>query len=179
MAALLEEWAGKERCFELNFGDVLDLQEATGCAIGQMFIRLVSGAFRIEDTYHTIRLALVGGGMSALDAKRLMQRHFDTRPLMENAALAGQIFNALMIGIEETGGDAEGGGADVEPYKFSEVSQLCRVFNLSPIEMREMRYSDFVNMVRGFNAASETKAPHISEREFLDILEKYEPEAIT
>jgi len=176
MAEHTQEWAGKERLFRLNFGAVLDLEEATGDGIATIFARVAGSRFMLKDVYHTIRLAMIGGGVSIIDAKRLMDGHFDTRPYMENAMLAGEILAALMVGVEpaEREPETDGNGR----YVFSEVSQICRVFNLSPLDLREMRYSDFVNMVRGFNAGSETKAAHISEDEFIDILNRYEPEAL-
>lgn len=175
MVDVIREWAGKERLFRLNFGGVMDLEEATGEGIGNTFIRVAGGRFTVRDVYHTIRLGLIGGGVSILDAKRMMDAHFDTRPYMENAVIAGEILAALMVGVEPSDTDADG----VPPaHKFSEVSQICTVFNLSPGDLREMRYSDFVNMVRGYNAGSNKQAPHLSEAEFMEILNKYEPEAV-
>jgi len=176
MEILVTEWAGVERSFQLRFGDVLDLEEAAGDGIGVIFARVASGRFFARDVYHTIRLALIGGGMGAVDAKRLIDDRFETRPFMTNAVVAGEILSAIMVGVEpmEEKPEADGNGR----YVFSEVSQICRVFNMSPVELRDMRYDDFVNLVRGFNAASDTKAPHITEEEFEDILNRYEPEAL-
>lgn len=173
MADVIREWAGKERLFRLTFGSVLDLEQACGEGIGQVFIRVAQGYFRASDVYDVIRLSLIGGGASVIDAKRLMHRHFDTRPYLENAALAGDILAALMTGVEPSDDAAD---TVPEPHKFSEVSQICREFNLSPQDLRDMRYADFVNMVRGYNAGSKQQAPFPSEEEFLDILERYEPE---
>lgn len=176
MAEIIKEWAGTDRLFRLTFGGVMDLEEACGAAIGQIFIRVAGGQFRVADVYHTIRLALVGGGMPLIDAKRLMHAHFDTRPYMDNAAVAGEILASLMVGIEPS--ESQGHG-EAEPIRFSEVSQICREFNMSPQELRDLRYPDFVNMVRGFNAASARTAEHITEEEFIEILNKYEPEAVS
>ncbi|AVO36596.1 gene transfer agent family protein [Pukyongiella litopenaei] len=175
MAEIVEEWAGKERLFRLNFGLVLDLEEATGEAIGRIFMRVAGGSYRAADIYHTIRLALIGGGASIIDAKRLLEAHFDTRPYVENASLAGAILASLMVGVEGNESDEP---AEPEKIRFSEVSQICREFNLSPQELRDMRYPDFVNMVRGFNAGSKRQAEHITDDEFMDILNRYEPEAL-
>lgn len=174
MVDLTTEWAGKERLFRLTFGGVLDLEEAVGEGIGHVFIRVAAGRFKAADVFHTIRLALIGGGMSIIDAKRLMVEHFDRRPYLENASLAGEILAALMTGVEAV---AESDGDIAPPHKFSEVVQICTVFNMSPQELRDMRYSDFVNLVRGYNAASNRKAEHITEEEFIDILNRYEPES--
>lgn len=175
MAEIVKEWAGKERLFRLTFGGVMDLEEATGDPIGRVFIRVAGGQFKVADVYHAIRLALIGGGMSVIDAKRIMAAHFDTRPYMENAAVAGEVLAALMVGVEPS---ETASNSAPERVRFSEVSQICREFNMSPQELRDMRYPDFVNMVRGFNAGASRKAEHISEEEFMDILNRYEPEAV-
>lgn len=176
MAEVIAEWAGKERLFRLTLGDVMDLEEALGKdAIGAIFLRVSTGRFRVHDIYHTIRFALIGGGENKVEAKQLMETHFDRAPYLDQAALAGEILIALMSGVEDGGGTAEG---DPEPIKFSEVSQICRTFHMSPNDLREMRYADFINMVTGFNAGSDQPAEPPTEEEFEEILAKYEPEAL-
>lgn len=175
MVEVVTEWAGKERHFQLTFGGVMDLEEATGASIGEIFIGVSTGTFKVAYVYHTIRLGLIGGGLSIVDAKLMMNSHFDERPYLLNAAVAGHILADLMTGVEPSGEQSDGKD---EKISFSDVSQICREFHLSPNELREMRYGDFIMMVRGFNAATNDKAPHISEEEFLDILARYEPEAI-
>lgn len=178
MAEVIAEWAGKERLFRLTLGGVFDLEEACGKeAIGAIFLRVSTGQYRVDDLWHTIRLALIGGGENKVEAKRLMENHFHRTPYMENAALAGDILIALMSGAEEVDSKDEADSAP-EPLKFSEVSQICRVFNLSPIELREIPYADFLNMVTGFNAAADQRAEPPTEEEFEEILAKYEPEAL-
>ena len=176
MADVISEWAGKERLFRLNFGGVLELEEACGEEpIGAIFLRVSSGKFKAEDIWHTIRIALIGGGENKVEAKRLMEKFFDHMPYHDHAALAGDILIALMAGVEDDG--EAGGSSEPEPVRFSEVSQICREFNMSPLDLREMTYADFINMVRGFNAGSK-KAEPPTEEEFDAILAKHEPEAL-
>lgn len=176
MADLIAEWAGKDRLFRLTFGGVLDLEEACGKeAVGAIFLRVSTGKFRAEDVWHTIRLALIGGGENKVEAKRLMEAHFDRAPWLDNAALAGDILISLMSGVEPD--DNPRDDAPPEPIRFSEASQICRTFHMSPQDLRDLSYSDFVNMVRGFNAG-ERKAEPPTEEEFEEILAKYEPEAL-
>ncbi|PZX19820.1 tail tube GTA-gp10-like protein [Palleronia aestuarii] len=177
MADLIAEWAGKDRLFRLTFGGVLDLEEACGKdAIGAIFLRVTTGTFRVTDVYQVIRMALIGGGENRVEAKRLMETHFDAYPYTDNAALAGEILMALMTGIEDV---AKTDSAEVpEPWKFSEASQICRTFHMSPQDLRDLSYADFVNMIAGFNAASPQKAEPPTEEEFDEILAKYEPGAL-
>lgn len=178
---LIREWAGREREFVLTFGSVMDLEQACGdgkesAAVGAIFQRLVTSKFRATDVYHTIRMALIGAGMGQIEAKTLLAQHFDTRPYLENAGLAIDILTALMAGIEpDEKAEPEG---EPRPIRFSEAVQICQVFHMSPLDLRAMTYADFINLVRGFNAGSQRKAEFMSEDEFMEILAKYEPEAL-
>ena len=179
MDAVVHEWAGKSRPFCLRFGDVLDLEESLGReGIGAIYQRVARGQFRARDLFEIVRLALIGGGEEPATAQRLVSERIEHAPLADIGSLAAAILQALMTGIEPASeGDAAEGVDPDEPYRFSEVSQICRVFHMSPRDLREMPYADFINMLRGFNAGSEQKAQHISEAEFEDILARYEPEA--
>lgn len=168
-------WAGKDRLFRLRTGAVMDLEEAlAGQAIGVTFQKLASGQFSIMDVHETLRIGLIDAGESVVDAKRLLGTHFDKVGLSDNAGIASDLVASLMVGVEEPGKEKESG--EPEPIKFSEISQISRVFHMSPQDVRELRYSDYVNMMRGYNA-SRPDAPieHLSEDEFLSILDKYEP----
>ncbi|MGQ3486120.1 gene transfer agent family protein [Roseovarius pacificus] len=178
MADLIAEWAGKERLFRLNFGAVMDLEEACGKeAIGSIFLKVSSGRFSATHLRETLRIALICGGENKVEAKRLIEAHFDLYPYLDNAALVGDILIALMTGVEE-GTEVSGENGDPEPIRFSEVSQICRTFNLSPLDLRKMTYADFINMVAGFNASGPKKAEPPTEEEFEEILARYEPEAL-
>lgn len=185
MQPLVRQWAGRDREFRLVFGDVLALEDACGgVAIGGIYRRLAHREFTAKDVFETIRLALIGGGETASDAKILMDRHFDPTPLAVNALLALEIIDAMMNGlepIEGDDGDTQAGGGDASdaaPIKFSEASQICRVFSMSPNDLLKLGYADFVNMVRGFNASQPKALEPISEAEFDDILRRYEPDAL-
>ncbi|ETX26599.1 gene transfer agent family protein [Roseivivax isoporae] len=176
MAEVYADWAGRERLFRLDFGRVMEIEEACGKeAIGAIYLRLSSGKFFANEVYQIIRIALIGGGENKVEAKHLMERHFDRTTYMENAALAGDILIALMTGIEE---DPTRETGEPEPIRFSEVSQICRVFHMSPEELRRLTYADFVNLVKGLNASGTRRAEPPTEAEFEEILAKYEPEAL-
>jgi|GEM_PF-1568494 len=176
MAEVIREWAGKDRLFRLDLGGVLEVEEACGGeGIGAIFLRLSSGKFRVHEVYSILRIALIGGDENKVSAKHLLEKHFDRTPYSENAALAGEIMIALMVGVEEgAGGESE----DPAPIKFSEIAQICRVFHMSPHDLKAMTYAEFVNLVAGFNAASPKKAEPPTVEEFEEILARHEPEAL-
>jgi Phage tail tube protein, GTA-gp10 len=172
------EWAGKDRAFALSFGGVLDLEEAAGEPIGLIFQRIRRGDFRAACVYHTIRLALIGGGMPAVEAKALLADRFDAQGYMTHVVVALEVLTALMAGVEP-GKEAVRAG-EPERIRFSEVSQVCRTFNLSPIDLRAMRFADFANMMTGFNANSDgKKADPLTEDQFAEMMEKYHDPSLT
>lgn len=61
--------------FKLGLAQIAELQEKCGAGIGLIFKRVMIGEHRIEDCVETIRLGLVGGGMNAVEARRLVDRY--------------------------------------------------------------------------------------------------------
>ena len=170
------EWGGAERPFRLNFGLVLDLERACGRGIGAITLDLFAGRWGIKDTFETIRLGLEGGGMRPEEARALCKDHFDHKPYFQAAELALAIITAAMSGVEKPGEDE--GGDPEEPISFGSVAQICTVFHMSPQDVREMRYADFVNVVKGYRAAGKKVAEPMSEEEFDAMLARHEPSAL-
>lgn len=54
-------------------------------------LRSFGGDWRVDDVRETIRLGLIGAGMTPTDAFILVSRYVDTRPLGENFGLAAAI----------------------------------------------------------------------------------------
>lgn len=165
MADLEREWAGRERVFRLTFGGVLDLEEACDSTLGAIFDRLGNGGFGAKDVVHTIRLALIGGGMDQLAAKRLVIERFELGGALDMASLAVDVLISIMDGVEVT--ETPPDGVTKARFRFSEVSQICREFSMSPQDLRALSYADFCNLVRGFNAGAKgDKVEPPSEEEF-------------
>ena len=57
------------------------------------------GPVRIKHVYEVIRCAAIGGGMSPIDAKRLVDTYVDGRPLSETAPVAWAILTAAVWGV--------------------------------------------------------------------------------
>ena len=176
MDSLVREFAGAEREFRLRFGDILDVEAARNVGIGEIFLRLSTGRYYAGDVFEVIRQGLVGGGLKEVAARALVRDRMEIIPFSEAVDLALDIVLTAMNGVEKSDEDAPRGDPS-ERYEFSTIGQLSRVFNMSPNDVREMRYSDLVNLLKGFRAAGKD-APHITEDEFEDILRKYEPEAL-
>jgi hypothetical protein len=177
MTPLIREWAGSDRVFKLDFGGVMDLEEA--CAksgLGAIYLRMGSHQYRAGDIYHTIRLALIGGGMKPIEAQALMRERFDARPMVENHECALEILITLMGGIAPPEDD-EGKGDPDEPIPFGEIAANFAKAGVSPASLREMRYDDFIAMLRALRRSGEAEVKPPSEEEYFDMIARMEGRA--
>lgn len=60
--------------------------------------RNIGGDWRVDDVRETIRLGLIGGGMTPSDAYLLVATYVDARPLAENISLAAEVLLHAVIG---------------------------------------------------------------------------------
>lgn len=61
--------------FRLGLKQIAELQEKCGAGIGAIYKRALQGDYKIEDCVETIRLGLVGGGLDAVAARRLVDHY--------------------------------------------------------------------------------------------------------
>lgn len=100
-ARITEDFADGTYEFCMNYGAIRMLQEAR--EMGPLFVyqQLQAGTWRIEDVRETIRCGLIGGGMAAVKANKMVQMYVEERPIMENVALAMRVLGAGLIGAPE------------------------------------------------------------------------------
>jgi hypothetical protein len=72
-----------------------------GAGIGTIFGRLESGHYFVNDVRETIRLGLIGGGMSAGKGDGRGQNHVDGRPLALSVLIAHAVIKAVLIGVPD------------------------------------------------------------------------------
>lgn len=177
---LIREFAGRERRFVLRLGDIMDIEQACGdgkdsAPVGVIFQRLSTGRFSVKDVVHTLRFALVGGGMEPIKALSLVRDRVEGGSgLLRDGEIALQLLMMVMAGVEDAG---PSDNAEPKPLRLSDLSLICQTFGMTPEDLRATRYADFVNLIRGFNAAGKGRIEPISEDEFAELLAKYEPEA--
>lgn len=99
-------WADGEHTFALKIGQLIELQEKCDAGPPMILTRLEAGAWRVSDVRETIRLGLIGGGMSPTDALKLTIRYVDERPLGESSLVAQLILAAALFGAPEGAEDA-------------------------------------------------------------------------
>lgn len=103
--------------FRLAIGELREMEEKRDAGSPLILRRLLSGEWRVDDVREVIRLGLIGGGMPALEALKLVRRYVDDIPAWtENAMLAGAILGAALMGVEdEEPGKPQAGEAKHRP----------------------------------------------------------------
>ncbi len=172
---LVIPWAGQDRLFRLDTGDVMDLEQARdGEGIGAIYIRVIAFQYSVSDLFHILRIGLIGGGMKAIEAEILVRDQLSAGRFALHCETCGEILAALVEGIAPS--DEQGDGDPAEAFDLADIAVRL---NMKPQEIREMRFDDFINLIRAHNKRAEPKIRPPSEEEFMDILRRYEPENVT
>ena len=104
--AVVREFGGVERRFELRLGEIKKLEQAAGAGIGEVYTRVAALRFTIADVRETIKLGLQGGSegsIGAADAEGMVRAFVDGWPMNEAHALASAILVACFIGVDTSG----------------------------------------------------------------------------
>lgn len=111
--------------FRLGWKEIISLQEKLDIGPYMLQQRLLTGEWRVQDIGETIRWGLLGGGMQAPEANRLVRSFVESNPVLEDAdksaaALVGSrlnnwgialaVINAALVGAPEEGKLGEAGG---------------------------------------------------------------------
>ena len=67
-------WLGGSHAFGFQIGELRALQDETNSGPGEVLSRLNAGSWRVDDITSTLRLGLVGGGLSDADASAVITR---------------------------------------------------------------------------------------------------------
>jgi hypothetical protein len=87
-----------ERDFALPFDMVTELERVTGRGIGGLVRDLFAGNFHHREIIETIRLGLIGGGLTPQIAAAMTKAYAENRPLNETYPLAISILENLYFG---------------------------------------------------------------------------------
>jgi len=94
-------WGDGEHTFKLAIGQVRELEEKRDAGIRLILQRVTNKSWYVDDLRETLRLGLIGGGMSPVAALKLVQRYFDERPLLESEKPAFSVLYEAMAGFED------------------------------------------------------------------------------
>jgi hypothetical protein len=74
------DFGGDSHDFCLRWGELIELQEKCEAGPSIVLMRLAASQWRMEDIPSVIRLGLIGAGMDAVSANRLVRTHVEQRP---------------------------------------------------------------------------------------------------
>lgn len=94
-------WGDGDHVFNIGkLAQVFELEDKCGCGVQEVFNRLREGRWKYADVRETIRLGLIGGGKSPVEALLLTKRYVDERPWAESVFVAQAILMAAIVGVE-------------------------------------------------------------------------------
>lgn len=93
-------WGGDLRKFRLGIDELLALQEKRDAGPQEIANRLRLQTWRVQDVHETIRLALLGGGMDAKAAQRLVDEQAKPGKLASSALIAFAVIVSAIQGDE-------------------------------------------------------------------------------
>lgn len=123
-ASITLDWADGTFTFRLAWGELRQLQESCDAGPNVILHRLQSGEWLVDDISSVIRLGLIGGGMSPVDALKKVRSYVEARPPLENLIIAQVVLAAAVAGApdESVKKKPEEGAASVSTTSPTEKS---------------------------------------------------------
>ena len=106
-------WAGgREDAFLLRIGEMISLEKVCDAGVGRILSRLMASltgdtAFYVADVIETLRLGLIGGGMSRDEAAKTVSQAADWHGLLTLAPVALAVLSASLRSDDEDEAEEE------------------------------------------------------------------------
>ncbi|QPC43488.1 gene transfer agent family protein [Kaustia mangrovi] len=97
-ASVTFTWAGDERTFRLAIKEALALEDRRDCGLAEIAGRLSSARWRIDDIREPLRLGLIGAGLDAAKARKLVEDNVVPGRLAEHVLAARAVLMASLVG---------------------------------------------------------------------------------
>lgn len=91
-------WGDGEHTFMLSVSGIFELEEKCKAPFAVIFSRVTDGTWGQSDIYEALRLGLIGGGKSPVEAKKLVDRYL--LPIADNVPVARLVMLGVMFGFE-------------------------------------------------------------------------------
>ena len=114
-AAIEQLWADGTYTFRLGLDEIEELERKRDLSIFEIVERLRVRRCRLPDISEVLRIGLIGGGTTPLNALALVKRYVDARPLDESRDIAYAIGLAALMRLhtnEVETAPGEAGAAD-------------------------------------------------------------------
>lgn len=96
------EWAhGTDEFCAAKIGTLLAIEDKCGAGIAEIYGRLATGAWKINDVVEVIRLSLIGGGMAPERARKVIEIHVVGNPngIAPSVLVSQAILEAVIVGV--------------------------------------------------------------------------------
>ncbi len=110
-------WGDGSHRFRLAIGDLIGLEEKLAVSPFMVLARLRAGVPMIRDAREVLRFGLIGGGVTPIEADRLILRWCDERPPAESLTPSIAVLMAALHGVAEDdpGKSPEAGAGQAPP----------------------------------------------------------------
>lgn len=109
-------WAGGEHTFDLKIEHLRALQDRCDAGPEWILARLSNKQWHVNDVVDTIRLGLEGGGMEKDDARKMVKRYVEDRPLTMSVLTAQAVLMLALYGDPDDQ-PGEAGAGEEKPIR--------------------------------------------------------------
>lgn len=133
-------WGDGEHRWRLRIRDLREIESTLDLGIYQLHERIARQQWRVRDLETIVRLALIGGGMEAPAATRMIAAEMDRWPLLETAAACQAVVLLALTGPQRqhTGQDQDDEGATAGPQTADDTAAA----SMSPASTPPVQPSD-------------------------------------
>lgn len=94
-------WGDGNHRFRLSIAELEELQEKCDAGPAYILTRLATQRWRTQDVFETLRLGLIGGGLSPPESLALVKRYGHDRPVAESVLPAIAVLSAAIQGAPD------------------------------------------------------------------------------
>jgi hypothetical protein len=133
-AKIVAEFGGDEYDFCLRWGELIELQESRDAGPAWILSKFSANTWQVQDVSEILRLGLIGGGMEAGKARKLIRNHVELKPFdlggdVGLAILAVKVLAAGLHGSPDEPEKLEGrpNGSTISPEERSDLAPSSAV----------------------------------------------------
>lgn len=94
-------WGDAEYGFKLRLGELRDLEAARECGSVEIWRRLGTATYRVDDIVQVLRLGLIGAGMNPVLATGLVAKFVTPGKFREHQSTAFAVLNLALFGDQD------------------------------------------------------------------------------
>jgi len=96
--SITRAWGDGEHRFRLRIGELRELEAKRDAGAFEIYSRLASGSWRVDDIVEVLRLGLIGGGVAPVMALGLTAKYVTPTAFLENVVAAREVLMCALFG---------------------------------------------------------------------------------